>query len=148
MDTSRATDSHAAVTAFGRNPYSYEWVVWQSNRDGNWNLFGTYRYFSVGVEQGGPGTNGQAGSKLLATSPYRPGSRAPLLLPDGGMRRGLRFFDLQGKLLGVHFAERKAQGRYEFSWDGRDQAGRPLPSGLYFLRPEGSPILHRLLLLR
>jgi len=148
VDTSRATDSHAAVTAFGRNPYSYEWVVWQSNRDGNWNLFGTYRYFSVGVEQGGPGANGRAGSALLAASPYRPGSRATLLLPDGGMRKGLRFFDLQGKLLGERFADRKAPGCYEFSWDGRDASGKALPSGLYFLRPESSPNLFKFIMLR
>jgi len=148
VDTSRATDSHPAVTGFGRNPYSYEWVVWQSNRDGNWNLFGTYRYFSVGVEQDRPGANGRTGSKLLAASPYRPGSKATLLLPEGGLRQGLRFFDLQGKFLGEHFADRKAPGRYEFSWNGRDREGRPLPSGLYFLRPDGFSVLHRLLLLR
>ena len=148
VDTSRTQDSHPAVTAFGRNPYSYEWIVWQSNRDGNWNLFGTYRYFGVGVEQGGPVAEGRTGTRLLAGSPYRPGSRATFLLPDGGLRRGIRFFDLQGRLLGERFAERRAPGHYEFSWDGRDAFGKPLPSGLYFLRAEGTPNLFRLILLR
>ncbi len=148
VDTSRAQDSHPAVTAFGHGVYSYEWVVWQSNRDGNWNLFGAYRYFSVGVEQGGPVAEGRTGTRLLAGSPYRPGNRATFLLPDGGLRKGIRFYDLQGRILGERFAERKAPGRYEFSWDARDASGSPLPSGLYFLRAEGIPNLFRLILLR
>lgn len=147
VDTSRAIDGHPAVTAFGRG-FSYDWVVWQSNRDGNWNLFGSYRWLEVGVEQGRPGPEGKLGTRLLAGSPYRPGTRATLLLPDGGLRRGIRFFDLQGRLLGERFAERRAPGRYEFSWDARDALGSPLPSGLYFLRAEGSPGLFRLVLLR
>jgi hypothetical protein len=148
VDTSRAQDSHPAVTAFGRNPYSYEWVVWQSNRDGNWNLFGTYRNFILGVEQNGTGLGNRPGTRLLAETPYRPGTRAALLLPDGGQRMGIRFYDLQGRLLGERFAERRTPGRYEFSWDARDASGSPLPSGLYFLRAEGAPNLFRLVLLR
>ena len=85
---------------------------------------------------------------MITASPFPPGGKITLLLPDGGLRRGIRFFDLQGKLLGEHFAERKAPGRYELSWDGRDASGKLLPSGLYFLRPEGSPALFRLILLR
>jgi len=148
VDTSRATDSHPTVTAFIHNPYFCMWVVWQSNRDGNWNLFGTYTQFSVGIEGEGQGHHGRSENRLIASSPYRPGGRVTFLLPNGGMRKSLHFFDLQGKLLGEHYAERKAPGRYEFSWNGRDQEDHPLPSGLYFLRPEGSPVLHRLLLLR
>jgi hypothetical protein len=64
------------------------------------------------------------------------------------MRKGLRFFDLQGKLLGERFADRKAPGCYEFSWDGRDASGKALPSGLYFLRPESSPNLFKFIMLR
>ena len=148
VDTSRATDSHPAVTAFGRNPYSYEWVVWQSNRDGNWDLFGTYRYFSVGVEQEGQGYRGLTESRLIKASPFPPGGKITLLLSDGGMNRRVRFYDLQGKFLTEKSARRDAPGRYELSWDGRDASGKPLPSGLYFLRPEGSPALFRLILLR
>jgi hypothetical protein len=148
VDTSRGQDSHPTVTAFGRNPYSYEWVVWQSSRDGNWNLFGTYRDFGVGVEEEDQGHRSQSESRLVISSPYRLGSRVTFLLPDGGLIKSIRFFDLQGRLLGKRFAYRTAPGRYEFSWDAKDASGSPLPSGLYFLRPEGFSVLHRLLLLR
>ena len=71
-----------------------------------------------------------------------------LFLPDVQPSLPLKFYDSQGRCVGMRAAVRKAPGQYELSWDGRNGQGHPLPSGLYFLRPEGSPSLFRLILLR
>jgi hypothetical protein len=44
----------------------------------------------------------------------------------------------------------RAAGATEISWDGRGEDGRPLGSGLYFMRADlgGKVFTHRLLLLK
>jgi flagellar hook assembly protein FlgD len=59
-----------------------------------------------------------------------------------------RFFDLQGRDVVWRRAEKKAPGQYELSWDGKNQQGHDLPSGHYFLKPEGTSALFRIVLLR
>jgi flagellar hook assembly protein FlgD len=70
---------------------------------------------------------------------FYPGSRSDI---------SFRFYDLQGRVVGVRKAERKAPGQYELTWDGRNQQGYALPSGLYFLKPEVTSALFRIVLLR
>jgi hypothetical protein len=48
----------------------------------------------------------------------------------------LRVLDLQGRLASELIAGQLAPGTHTLAWDGRDEAGRRLPSGLYLLRLE------------
>ena len=45
--------------------------------------------------------------------------------------------DLRGRLVRTLVNERKEPGDYFVLWDGRDGAGRPVPSGVYLYRMEG-----------
>jgi hypothetical protein len=47
-------------------------------------------------------------------------------------------FDLEGKLVRSLFRGDLAAGERDLSWDGLDEAGRLLPSGVYFVRMDGS----------
>jgi FlgD Ig-like domain len=148
VDTNRADDRHPVITALPWDSYVVHWVVWQSNRDGNWNIYASNRAIQVGVSTREIETLlPETDSKLLG-SPIRPPGSLILLMPSTAPHTYLRFYDLRGCCIGVRKAERNAQGRYELTWDGRDASGKPLPSGLYFLRAEGVPNLFRLVLLR
>jgi len=46
----------------------------------------------------------------------------------------LTIYDILGRRVRTLLAGVKAAGVYEIQWDGKDDAGRVLPSGLYFLR--------------
>ncbi len=47
----------------------------------------------------------------------------------------LRVHDLSGRCVRVLVAEERwAAGSYEIPWNGQDDAGRALPSGVYFCR--------------
>lgn len=49
-------------------------------------------------------------------------------------RVDLAVHDLRGRRVAVLLAERRASGRHQISWDGRDGSGRALASGVYLIR--------------
>jgi aminopeptidase N len=51
----------------------------------------------------------------------------------------VEIFDLQGRRQRVAELPSRAPGRREFRWDGTDQAGRELPSGVYLFRVTCQP---------
>jgi hypothetical protein len=54
---------------------------------------------------------------------------------EAGTRASVLVFDVGGRVVRVLFPDRAlAAGRHELSWDGRDDAGRIVPAGVYFLR--------------
>jgi hypothetical protein len=150
VDTNPAVDRHPCVTTICPNDYLYEWIIWESNRDGNWNLYGSYKMQWSGGVEAGEGTSSWIPSKPkgFKPSPFHPPGSMTLFLPDVQSNLSLKFYDSQGRCVGMRTAERKAPGQYELSWDGRDQQGHPLPSGPYFLKPEGTLALFRIVLLR
>lgn len=46
----------------------------------------------------------------------------------------LAVFDLSGRRIATLAAGRRVAGRYEAAWQGRDEDGRPMPSGVYLAR--------------
>ncbi|MFZ1948401.1 MAG: FlgD immunoglobulin-like domain containing protein [bacterium] len=47
---------------------------------------------------------------------------------------GLEVFDVQGKIVRTLTAGAVPAGSHTIVWDGKDQAGRPVPSGVYYVR--------------
>ena len=62
----------------------------------------------------------------------------------------IRIYDAAGRLVRSLVSGNRATGRYQASWDGRNDAGRPVGSGAYFCRLEsnGTAKVQKLLLLR
>lgn len=150
VDTNSFDDLHPQTAAMGLGKGTLRsWIVWQSNRDGNWNLYGSNRLIIWdAIEEKASSLLAGKAQGLLCPAPYRPGNPLLLSLPQAGMQAVLQFYDLKGGLVSRQVAGRKASGLYQTTWDGRDASGKALPSGLYFLRAEGSPALFRLILLR
>jgi hypothetical protein len=82
------------------------------------------------------GTCGGASATLAAApNPFR-----DALLFAGPARATVTVYDVTGRR-----RRRAALGSDGlWSWDGRDDAGRPLPAGLYFARADGAPRVMRL----
>ncbi|HET9232846.1 MAG TPA: right-handed parallel beta-helix repeat-containing protein, partial [Candidatus Eisenbacteria bacterium] len=109
--------------------------IWDGNADTNAIVdMGPFEYGSPSVTGIGDDVL-PAGFRLLAASPnpMRTRSHISFKIPEGG-RTFLVLYDLSGREIRVLIDAVLAEGQQEIGWDGRDEAGHPVASGLYFLR--------------
>jgi predicted outer membrane repeat protein len=69
-------------------------------------------------------------------NPFNPTTRIRYSLAAAGGRVTLRVFDVNGRLVRTLVDRVAAAGPSEVIWDGRDDAGSPAASGVYFYRLE------------
>jgi hypothetical protein len=84
------------------------------------------------------GVAGEAGTAAVALSPprpnpFRPGGVLTFSLAREG-RATLAVYDVSGALVRTLTDGTAAPGRYDRAWDGRDNEGHPVASGVYFAR--------------
>jgi flagellar hook assembly protein FlgD len=62
----------------------------------------------------------------------------------------LRVFDTSGRLIRTLLDEPRGEGRHRIVWDGRDDTGRRMASGVYFYRLQSGSVdeTHRMVLVR
>ena len=70
-------------------------------------------------------------------NPFNPETTIEYMVPSEGPVR-LSIFDTSGRLVRVLVDENKIPGSHAVSWDGRDDDGQPLASGVYFHRFEAA----------
>ena len=67
----------------------------------------------------------------VSPNPFNPQTRLRFTLA-GPDEISLRVYDVHGRLVATVVDGIRQQGLHEIPWNGRDSAGRPLPSGVYF----------------
>ncbi len=73
------------------------------------------------------------GSLRVQPNPFNPSTRiSGELLAAGGVELGV--YDLQGRRQRLLIAGDQPAGPFSLEWDGRDESGQRLPSGVYLLR--------------
>lgn len=84
-----------------------------------------------------------------APNPFNPVTRIPFELVRGG-RVALEVFDVAGRRVRAVVDGVLPAGLHEASWDGRDDAGREVASGVYFyrMRTQGNSETRRMVLLK
>jgi len=88
---------------------------------------------------GDSGSDAPASVRVLsgvAPNPFSAATLATLDIPGGAARVRLSVYDVQGRNVRRLSDGPLAGGRHELRWDGRDDGGRPLASGIYYLRLE------------
>jgi hypothetical protein len=66
-------------------------------------------------------------------NPFNPDTRIRLDVPVASTGR-LEIYDLQGRLVRTLWSGTLTAGRYQYSWNSRDDRGLSVSSGLYFCR--------------
>jgi PKD repeat protein len=83
-------------------------------------------------------------------NPFNPETTIRFDLPEEAEVR-LELFDVLGQRVKVLVDEERPAGRYRLRWDGRNEMGSEVASGVYFYRlvtADGFQAVHRMLLLR
>ncbi len=66
-------------------------------------------------------------------NPFNPATTIPFTAPAGG-DASIEIYDLKGNRVWSETLHDLSAGRHEVTWDGRDSAGTPVASGVYFYR--------------
>lgn len=95
----------------------------------------TLEDFEVATSVAGDGPMGPATFALDQNhpNPFNAGTTVRYQIPQTG-RVTLQVFNVRGQLVRVLVDDNLQAGVYEAAWDGRDAAGRPMPSGVYVYR--------------
>lgn len=98
-------------------------------------VFQTGRLEKVGASSVG-NPSWDTALRILHTepNPFRPWTRIRYTVPLSGSPVDLGVYDLAGRRVATLLRERASGGVHEALWTGEDDAGRPLASGVYFLR--------------
>jgi hypothetical protein len=67
-------------------------------------------------------------------NPFNPSTTISFDVPASGGDVRLELYDARGRLVRTLVSGRRDPGRQEAVWNGRDAAGRRVPSGVYFAR--------------
>lgn len=88
-------------------------------------------------------------SLSASPNPFNPSVELRLVLPGAG-RCKVTLHDLSGRRVAALLDEKLPAGERRLRWDGKDEAGAPLPSGVYFARASvpGSETSIKLVLLK
>jgi hypothetical protein len=83
-------------------------------------------------------------------NPFNPSTTIRFDVPDGGVRVQISVYDVAGRLVKTLVDDRLDAGRRQVTWDGRNQTGSPVASGMYFYRmtTESYAATHKMLLLK
>jgi PKD repeat protein len=101
--------------------------------------------FVVKVKSGGPA----AVSAFAAPNPFNPSTKVYFSLKSGGSAT-VRIYSLEGRLVRTLHDGFAAAGSHEVHWNGLDNAGRKVTSGVYFLSVQsaGTKAVDKLYLLK
>ena len=80
-------------------------------------------------------TNAEAPVLAAHPNPFHPRTTLRFEVPRPGHVR-LSIFDVAGRLVRTLVNESRPAGRHSVSWEGRDESGRSVPSGVYLYRME------------
>ena len=111
-------------------------AVWKATA-GDLALSGDYRltlsFITTDVPDGPPRPAAPSGLVGIQPNPFNPRTTLLLEVARSGPVR-LDVFDTRGRRVRVLVAADLPAGRHEIEWDGRDDAGSALASGIYFAR--------------
>jgi|GEM_PF-2650538 len=109
------------------------WIVWQSQKEGDWNIYAAHTSITVAEEAAAPLRPGSSISLHNHPNPLSTSTAISYHLPRV-CRTDLSIYNIQGQLVRTLVKEEMDAGTHTITWDGTDSGGTSVPSGPYFLR--------------
>ncbi|MBE0566633.1 MAG: FG-GAP repeat protein [Krumholzibacteria bacterium] len=130
---------HWRLRLVSTNPYfpRTPWLTMSANGAAEWDL-----RLAGGISAVDETPRIPAGVLRCAPNPCNPTTTFAWSMSRPGPVR-LQLFDARGRLVRTLVDERREQGDHAAAWDGHDEGGRPLASGVYLARLGVGGAVHR-----
>lgn len=107
------------------------WLVWSSVKEGNSNIYLSYAS-TTGINEHGEAKNEEV---RLGVYPNPFSQRVAIRYYfHAGYERSLKIYDLSGRLVRTFLIPKQRQSTTKILWDGRDEKGKRVRNGVYFIR--------------
>jgi hypothetical protein len=94
-----------------------------------------YTYAAEELDQAAGPTN-SARLVMSVPNPFRSSTQVVFYAPTENVASTIRVFDTAGRLVRILLDEAVYAGRHQVLWDGKDQNGQQVATGMYFVRLE------------
>jgi hypothetical protein len=110
---------------------------------------GYFRYGSIGIDDNTPVLPSAIALNQNYPNPFNPETNIEFALPKGG-NVSIEVFNVLGQKVKTLISEYKDAGTYSVRWDGTNNNGMAVPSGVYFYRmvTEGFSQTNKMIMLR
>jgi len=126
-----------AVWGYGVEPYPGPWyeLIYPPNHTMTGQsidlAFALEMFYGTGVPDEAPMG---AGLRQNVPNPFNPKTEILYQVPAGGGHVTIEIYDVAGRLVNTLVDEVKAEGERTVAWDGTDEAGQQMATGVYFYR--------------
>ncbi len=138
-------DGDVEVIVAGMDGVVYAWDCDAAYDDGEFVEWATWRHddrrtgsfehaLPVDVVDGDAPASLTLALEQNVPNPFNPTTRIAYHVPSGVAEIGLRVHDVTGRLVRTLVEGAVEPGRHAVAWDGRDERGAPVASGVYFVR--------------
>jgi hypothetical protein len=137
---------------------SYIYYTWVDNRRGNYDIYAKVVDWNWTEVEEDQDANLPNSFELYQNypNPFNPATTIPFSLKvQGSTFKGpipttLKIYNIMGQLVKIVVDEEKAPGNYNIIWDGKDNSGKEVASGIYFyqLKTRDYPETKKMVLLR
>lgn len=131
-------------TAWDIHPYILSdesrriWVLWQSSRKGRYDIYSAYNA-TPGVEEQSSVSPVAFRLSSNCPNPFNSHTAIKYQIP-GRMFVTLRVYNLLGQPVRTLVAGERESGRHSVCWNGRNEGGVAVPSGVYYYRIEAGEL--------
>ncbi len=108
----------------------YVYLVWESYRNGHWQIFNAKTYMCVGGVDENPE---QASFIKTFPNPFSDKLNITYTLPAADYVK-IEISDLFGRPLAVLYSGNQSKGDHQLEWSGHDKDGNEVPPGIYLIR--------------
>ena len=131
-------------------------LVWEDNRTGDFDIYGMFiDSSSIGVREILPPFENEKISLSAFPNPFLGSTTIIFYVPDPKAGKpssavSLKVFDPVGRLQRTLIENTRGVGIYTINWNGKDQKGKEVGGGIYFIELEvsGKKITHKLIKLK
>lgn len=133
LDSNPSTDINPAFMIYFCPESEPGACLWQSDRNGKWDIYGVSGFFGPG------GVAGQSDKEIIGKTLLHPNFPNPFsdktsieyqTIQTGHIK--LKIYNSLGQLVNILVDKKQTPGKYNTVWNGRDLIGNKVPAGIYF----------------